>query len=265
MYFLTLTQGQQMLGFSLAHIAPWLLGLVFISAVAFLALAVFAVVLQVLRLMKGLEPLARYASFMLVVLCVQVVHGVLLVTYDRWAAALFRWRRHITNRWTGATGSEFRIIIGRRSCSVTPWPGQLNRSMLSWLTEMRVVNHANLSDETVADIAAELSGQENLKDVMSWALSSRPGVFIPSVVAEVIVQDEFTHDVVVPWRDSLVLVYDTTWLGGVTAVAVWDHRPTADEILEARLNAGWTPRPTLLQAGDRVVGHAACAVTNVSP
>jgi hypothetical protein len=75
---------------------------------------------------------------------------------------------------------------------------------------MRIANHANLSSDAVADIAAELSGQENLKDVMSWALSSRSGPFIPSVVAEVIVQDEFTHDVVVPWRDGLVLVYDTT-------------------------------------------------------
>jgi len=75
---------------------------------------------------------------------------------------------------------------------------------------MRVANHANLSSDTVADIAAELSGQDNLGEVMSWALSSSSGTFIPSVVAEVIIQDEFTHDVVVPWRDGLVLVYDTT-------------------------------------------------------
>jgi hypothetical protein len=89
MYFLTLKQGQQMLGFSLVHIAPWLLGLVLISGIAFLALAVFALALQILQLMGRLETLARYARFMLVVLCVQVVHGVLLLTYDRWAVALF--------------------------------------------------------------------------------------------------------------------------------------------------------------------------------
>ena len=75
---------------------------------------------------------------------------------------------------------------------------------------MRVVNHANLPRDAVADIATELSGQENLTDVMSWAFASPRGTFIPAVVAEVIVQDEFTHDVVVPWRDGLVLVYDTT-------------------------------------------------------
>jgi len=61
-----------------------------------------------------------------------------------------------------------------------------------------------------ARIAEELSTQDNLKDVMAWALSQPGGTFIPSVVAELIVQDEFTHDVIVPWRDGLVLVYDTT-------------------------------------------------------
>ena len=75
---------------------------------------------------------------------------------------------------------------------------------------MRVLNHANLSSETVAGIEGELSAQENLKDLMAWALSQPRGTFIPSVVAQVIVQDEFTHDVVVPWRDGLVLVFDTT-------------------------------------------------------
>ena len=75
---------------------------------------------------------------------------------------------------------------------------------------MRLLNYANLSADHLAGIETELSTQENLQDVVSWALSAPPGTFIPSVVAEVIVQDEFTHDVVVPWRDNLFLVYDTT-------------------------------------------------------
>jgi len=90
MYFLTPTQGSQMIGFSLAHIAPWLLGLVLISGIAFLALGVFALALQILKLLGRLQPLVRYARFMLLVLCVQIVHGASLVTYDRWSAALFQ-------------------------------------------------------------------------------------------------------------------------------------------------------------------------------
>ena len=75
---------------------------------------------------------------------------------------------------------------------------------------MRVINHANLSPEQIARLEGELSGQENLNNVMNWALSHPKGIFIPAVVANVIVQDEFTHDVIIPYRDGLVLVYDTT-------------------------------------------------------
>ena len=44
------------------------------------------------------------------------------------------------------------------------------------------------------------------------------------------------------------------------AVAIWNHRPTADEILDFRVGAGWTPTPSALKIGERVLGHAACAV-----
>jgi hypothetical protein len=51
---------------------------------------------------------------------------------------------------------------------------------------------------------------ENLQQVMQWALADRTSSFIPGVVSNLIVQDEFSHDVIVPWQDGLVLVYDTT-------------------------------------------------------
>jgi hypothetical protein len=75
---------------------------------------------------------------------------------------------------------------------------------------MRVANRAGLTSEQLASVERELAGQQNLNDVMRWSLSQPHGTFIPSVVADVVVQDEFTHDVIVPWRDGLVLVYDTT-------------------------------------------------------
>ncbi|MBZ4421955.1 hypothetical protein [Myxococcus sp. RHSTA-1-4] len=46
----------------------------------------------------------------------------------------------------------------------------------------------------------------------------------------------------------------------MNAVSVWDHRPTADELLEARLASGWTPTPTSTVDGDVILGHAACRV-----
>lgn len=41
---------------------------------------------------------------------------------------------------------------------------------------------------------------------------------------------------------------------------MWDHRPSADELLDERLAAGWQPQPSALQAGDAVLGHAACRI-----
>ena len=75
---------------------------------------------------------------------------------------------------------------------------------------MRIVNPANLSAERLATIESQLPEQRNLLDVFNWGRGKESGVLAPGVVAEVIVQDEFTHDVIVPWRDGLVLVYDTT-------------------------------------------------------
>jgi hypothetical protein len=46
----------------------------------------------------------------------------------------------------------------------------------------------------------------------------------------------------------------------VTAVAVFDHHPSADRLLRARLERGWRPTPSRLKEGDRVLGYAACAV-----
>jgi hypothetical protein len=75
---------------------------------------------------------------------------------------------------------------------------------------MRVVNHANLKPEGIARIESALLGQENLNDVIKWALSHPQVIFNTSVVSQVIVQDEFTYDVIVPYRDGLVIVYGNT-------------------------------------------------------
>jgi hypothetical protein len=51
----------------------------------------------------------------------------------------------------------------------------------------------------------------------------------------------------------------------VTAVAVWNHRPTAQELLDARLAAGWRPTASALRQGERVTGYAACVFDGSSP
>jgi hypothetical protein len=54
-------------------------------------------------------------------------------------------------------------------------------------------------------IQQELVPLRSLEQVVRWAFGRTP----PSEIADVVVQDEFTHDVVVPWRD-VHLVFDTT-------------------------------------------------------
>lgn len=44
-----------------------------------------------------------------------------------------------------------------------------------------------------------LASQHILQDVTRWRL-----------VAAVVTQDEYTHDVIVPWDEGLFLAYDTT-------------------------------------------------------
>jgi hypothetical protein len=46
----------------------------------------------------------------------------------------------------------------------------------------------------------------------------------------------------------------------VTAVAVWNHQPNADELLADRLARGWKPTPTSVNGHEEILGHAACAI-----
>ena len=45
-----------------------------------------------------------------------------------------------------------------------------------------------------------------LEDVVRWGYSLTP----TREIADVVVQDEFSHDVLLPWERGLYLVFDTT-------------------------------------------------------
>jgi hypothetical protein len=77
-------------------------------------------------------------------------------------------------------------------------------------------------------------------------------------VADVIPQDEYTNDVLVPLHDGRYLSLEVTCLGELTAVGVWPGRPSAEMLLRARLAHGWTPVRSRLTVGNRILGYAAC-------
>lgn len=75
---------------------------------------------------------------------------------------------------------------------------------------MNIVNLANLPEEEFAELERTLAKHKTLGQALAWAGSSRAkSYFLPQIVAEVVTQDEFTHDVVIPYK-NLFLVYDTT-------------------------------------------------------
>jgi hypothetical protein len=67
-------------------------------------------------------------------------------------------------------------------------------------------DHLGLNDAEWATLHEIVQGHQGLDDVFSWGRGQRP----PILPADVVVQDEFSHDVIVPWAPRLYLVYDTT-------------------------------------------------------
>jgi hypothetical protein len=65
---------------------------------------------------------------------------------------------------------------------------------------------ASFPGAVLDSIAAVVAGQQTLEDVVRWAFAQRPALPIERVV----VQDEYTHDVVLCWGEGVYLVYDTT-------------------------------------------------------
>jgi hypothetical protein len=60
-------------------------------------------------------------------------------------------------------------------------------------------DRVGLAAEQHAALETVLASQRILQDVVRWRM-----------VAAIVVQDEYTHDVVVPWDEGLWLAYDTT-------------------------------------------------------
>jgi hypothetical protein len=112
-----------------------------------------------------------------------------------------------------------------------------------------------------AELLQALEALETLGQVLRWNLAQSPRAEFVNVV----VQDEYTHDVVVRISDRSYAVYATTCLGAVLSVAVWDHEPSAAELLARRIEQGWQPTATATRDGLVVLGFAASAACKAGP
>lgn len=71
---------------------------------------------------------------------------------------------------------------------------------------MEITLRAELPDEQRRAIQAGVAGLRLLEDLLRWGAAQIPA----RSVSDVVVQDEYTHDVVIPYDDQLVLVFDST-------------------------------------------------------
>jgi len=74
---------------------------------------------------------------------------------------------------------------------------------------MKITNLASLSENEFAELENALAKHNTLGQALTWASSKPKDDFVPQIVSDVVTQDEFTHDVVVPYKD-VFLVFDTT-------------------------------------------------------
>jgi hypothetical protein len=73
---------------------------------------------------------------------------------------------------------------------------------LAWMIDLR----EGVSPALLPAIEAVVASQQTLEDVVRWGLSQEP----PRLIERVVVQDEYTHDVVLGFSEGAYLVYDTT-------------------------------------------------------
>jgi hypothetical protein len=74
------------------------------------------------------------------------------------------------------------------------------------MTRVGFVDYAGLTDEESAALQSTTAEHKGLDDIFAWGRSQEP----PIHPADVIKQDEFTHDVLVPLPSGHWLVYGTT-------------------------------------------------------
>jgi hypothetical protein len=71
-------------------------------------------------------------------------------------------------------------------------------------------NVAGLPAGALAALEGEVSRHDSLVDAIAWSAALESGRTMAGAVAAVVVQDEYTHDVVIRWREGFALAYDTT-------------------------------------------------------
>ncbi len=74
------------------------------------------------------------------------------------------------------------------------------------LERMELQDRVGLSESSRRGVERAIAGLGCLADVIRWGVRTVP----ERLVVDVVVQDEYTHDVILDYGDGLYLVFDTT-------------------------------------------------------
>ena len=89
---------------------------------------------------------------------------------------------------------------------LTPPRALITPPLGSTLCRVQIINCANFPIETLTALERELPRFGTLLEFVLWGRAERP----PVLLTETIALDEYTHDVIAPWRDGLTLVLGAT-------------------------------------------------------
>jgi hypothetical protein len=73
------------------------------------------------------------------------------------------------------------------------------------VSDIPLIDYARLDGATFQHLAAVVATHTSLDRALDWGRNQRP----PVVVESILTQDEYTHDVLMPFENRY-LVYDTT-------------------------------------------------------
>jgi hypothetical protein len=71
---------------------------------------------------------------------------------------------------------------------------------------MQIANYTSLPDGVFAELTSAVPAHGTLMELVAWGSQQTP----PVVLQETVALDEYSHEVIVPWRENLWLVYSST-------------------------------------------------------
>lgn len=74
---------------------------------------------------------------------------------------------------------------------------------------MKVEDRSGLSQDELEVLESDLKRLHSLADVMVWGRQQPRSAMVPQIILDVVVQDEFTHDAIVPWSGRFIVFGST--------------------------------------------------------